>query len=1032
MVNKIENIQNEFYWFMQHTSDFIILLNEAGKILEINEPAILFHNFKHSSLIGSDYFELLNKIHLNFPILSLEQLEKANVPLSIETENFINGNNYKIRWSITKILKSQNTISYILHGVSKNLMNKNILNQAANDNKRLNFLTNFNKELMGISSTQYITVEDYVISIQECFENIIASMPGNVYWMDTNSILLGCNNNVVQMLGLKNKNEIIGKNYEEISKLIPIDIQEQIKFFHQCDLEVIATGIAKLNIEEPPFLDIKGKVVNFLTHRVPIKDKTDKVIGVIGISFDITERKIKEQKLLDAKSTAEADNFAKNELLTQLSQEIMGNVFIENDNIKNNVETIRHYYQSIIGCMPNNVYWWDTNSVIRGCNENVAKLLGFKSNEEVIGMTYEEMAIRSGWDEGQGEFFKQSDLEVMRTGKGKFNIEEPPIADPQGNMIYFLTSRVPIKNKNNEVTGVIGISIDITERKKMEEELRQAKEAAEAANQAKTDFIANMSHDIRTPLTGVIGVSRMLYEHTSDAKDKEYAEWIHASGYQLLTLLNGVLDVLTADNAKEDDLQLETFDIRKSIDSVAKLELPTVKTKHLDLKIEIDERVPHCIISDKTKLHRILLNLLGNAIKFTEKGYVGIGIKLLELKNQQVTLRFEVMDSGIGIPADLQEKVFDRFFRVSPSYKGKYRGHGVGLHIVQRYVTLLGGEPVQLTSQLGKGTTFFFELTFNLGDAKDIKPESNDHELEQEPPLAIKPAQPSVIEPAEDNELDESLPHFLVVEDNFAALKVVENLVKQVGCRFTSTTDGLQALELAKTTNFDLVLTDIGLPGLTGTELSSEIRTWEKAHHKKRIPIVALTGHAVGEAEHECLQAGIDKVLTKPATLNAIQALVEQFQLANQYDLLSVATSSKQQQSAGLLGHDLPDNEQELFNLNQYPLFDTANGIASAGSEDVLKTLLHVLVNNTIPEDETAIIQAHDEQNWQRIEHIAHRMKSGALYCGTIRFRYACQYLERYRKAGHTQLQENLYQQLLTVVAETKHFLEQWLKQQHG
>ena len=190
-----------------------------------------------------------------------------------------------------------------------------------------------------------------------------------------------------------------------------------------------------------------------------------------------------EKELLQAKIATDVANEKGLLNLANLHEEIVSQT-MNHDNLEEYTEALRYYFESIIACMPGNVYWMDTNSVYLGCNDNVAKMLGIKSRKEIIGKTYKEMATLVDWSQGQGEAFRRDDEEVIATGKPKLNIEEPPIPDAAGNEVYFLTSRVPIKNKSNRVIGVIGISIDITERKKMEELLHQSKRAAEAADEA--------------------------------------------------------------------------------------------------------------------------------------------------------------------------------------------------------------------------------------------------------------------------------------------------------------------------------------------------------------------------------------------------------------------------------------------------------------------------------------------------------------------------------------------------------------------
>lgn len=264
---------------------------------------------------------------------------------------------------------------------------------------------------------------------------------------------------------------------------------------------------------------------------------------------------------------------------------------------------------------------------------------------------------------------------------------------------------------------------------------------------------------------------------------------------------------------------------------------------------------------------------------------------------------------------------------------------------------------------------------------------------------------------------DKKLPHVLLVEDNLIALRIAETLAEKAGCTFTTASDGESALALVKTMDFDLIITDVGLPGISGKELVQFIREWEIASQKKKVPIIGLTAHSLGEAESQCLQAGMDKVLIKPLYLHTMQKLVKQF----------IPDEEKSEQKEGLRAN-LPPIEAELFKLEDFLLLNSEAGIKNVGSIETLKSLLRLLVSRAIPEDLAAIQQAYAEKNWVQIENLAHKMKSGAIYCGTIKMQMACQYVERYYKAGHKKLLEALYQQLIQVVLETKEAVQKWLE----
>ncbi|MCW8386191.1 ATP-binding protein [Fluoribacter dumoffii] len=520
---------------------------------------------------------------------------------------------------------------------------------------------------------------------------------------------------------------------------------------------------------------------------------------------------------------------------------------------KNELQAAHDYYENIIALMPGHVYWLDKNNVFLGCNDLQAENARLQSRKDIVGKTNYDMP----WKDQAEELNKLNQL-VMETGIPHTAEEYAVMANGMG--IYY-SQKVPLRNQNNETIGVLGISLDITERKKMEVALRRAKENAEVANQAKTEFIENMSHDIHTPLSGIVGMSRLLEETAEDPERKQYARWIHESGEKLLDLLNGVMEIVAADNLRENDVREELFELRKNIKDIAHLVQPTLEMKKIQLNIEIDETVPNTVITDGTKLHRVLLNLVGNAIKFTDNGTVTIKVETLSQENSYTQLRFSVIDTGIGIPRELQRKIFDRFFRAIPSYKSQHSGYGVGLHVAQKYLSLLGGE-INLTSEVGEGATFYFTLTMKIG-YNEFSPscELPETKSQQEPPSAKSPL-------------------ILLVEDNIISLHMIENVVEQAGYQFYSAIDGEHAIELLESNDFDLIITDVGIPSSSGKNLVQSIRNLEEQKQKKPIPIIGLTTNTSGEAKTEYLSIGMNKILTKPIPLKVLQEVVNTLMLS--------------------------------------------------------------------------------------------------------------------------------------------------------
>lgn len=796
-----------------------------------------------------------------------------------------------------------------------------------------------------------------------------------IFYLSPNFIILEINASAGKIFKLK-KDDIIGNPF---SAFCP-DFEPDYPFDHN-----LTTQIGKKTLSWR-FLFLKKQTngVQFI------------VIGSVKNNFKLS---------LNLKFTNEMDGPTHEKIASQLLTEQL------EDKSKNTLEHVRNIYrymENIIAQIPVSVYWMNKNYVYLGCSNSMAQLLNLKSRHDIVGKSYADL-----YDQKSTSLYKKVDKTVM--GKGISLSLEEPLYLPDGTKKIYLSNKVPLHNLDGKIIGMLGVSVDITDRKKMEEELRKAKEETEAANQAKDKFLANMSHDIRTPLAGIIGISALLEQQVQKIEEKEYAHWVQASGEQLLTLLNSMLDIVSMGDKKENYLKIESVSISQLLDNIVQLELPTIKLKSLELTIDVDKTVPPIIKTDAVKLHRVLLNLLGNAIKFTDKGYIALKVQYSPIHDKKGQLELFVSDTGHGISKDDQDKVFDRFFRSNPSYKGQYTGFGVGLHIVQQYVSMLKGT-VSLESEVGQGTTFKVSIPVEI-------PANQNQTF---PPILINQgyhfAYDNNINPITRNlstistSANSHTPTILLVEDNPIALKVVESLAQQAHCQYVSATTGEQALELIKFNQFDLILSDIGLPGISGYELASAIR--KENNLTKKIPIIGLTAHAAHAAEHDALEAGMNQVISKPLTLPVLHAILAQFIFQKQKSLSSGTCTFMK---------DLPHAEAELFKLEQYPLLDVDNGLKTLGSIETLKELLALMLHTDLPKNLEAINQAYLEKHWDTVEHQAHKMKGGALYCGLVRMRYACQYLERYLKAGRSNLLNELYQQLMTVSEQTRNAISEWL-----
>jgi PAS domain S-box-containing protein len=393
----------------------------------------------------------------------------------------------------------------------------------------------------------------------------------------------------------------------------------------------------------------------------------------------------------------------------------------------------------------------------------------------------------------------------------------------------------------------LGVHIDLTEQRAAAEALESAKEVAESANIAKTQFLANMSHEIRTPLNGILGMLRLLRDHDLPPEQAEYVTTAETSGRNLLAILNDVLS-LSQIEANAVHVCQEGLNLPLLADTALRVFKAQTDNSGVELGFTIDPSIPQDLCADQGKLRQILFNLVGNALKFTSNGYVRIDITAADDRRHpgDIILIFAVEDTGIGIPQDQAAKIFAPFVQADGSYARKYGGAGLGLPIVSRLVSLLGGS-VCIDSQPGQGTLVVFSVTAHA-----------DHEL-----LVAKEERPAPV--AHSNSYA-----ILVVEDEAVNRLAAERFLEKMGHRPTTARNGGEALEALRNASFDCILMDIQMPGMDGIETTRAIRRATDIGHNASIPVIALTAHALLDDREKFLGEGMDGYVPKPMTMDEL------------------------------------------------------------------------------------------------------------------------------------------------------------------
>ena len=397
----------------------------------------------------------------------------------------------------------------------------------------------------------------------------------------------------------------------------------------------------------------------------------------------------------------------------------------------------------------------------------------------------------------------------------------------------------------------------VTERERAEAELKVAKQVADDANQAKGEFLAYTSHEIRTPLNAIIGFSDVLLTSPLDKTQQDYSRRIKNAGTRLLTLINDLLDLSKIEAGKL-NIEYADFELRQTLDEVVQEQAVKAREKHVTLELTIDDDVPDALIGDSLRLRQIVLNLIGNAIKFTPaQGKVTTHAQVVGHDGDRPRVHVSVTDTGIGIPADKVGALFARYAQADASTARKYGGTGLGLSICKSLVELMEGH-IGVTSEAGKGSVFSFELPFTLQAA------------------VTEPVSEPVPTRAETAVVTIEGMRVLVAEDNEHNQLLIELLLKKQGVESVMVNNGAEAIENLRQNSYDLVFMDLEMPVMGGFEAVAAIREDEKKKGT-RMSIVALSAHAPEEQREPCIAAGMDDYLMKPLDVKALQAMLRRF-----------------------------------------------------------------------------------------------------------------------------------------------------------
>ena len=584
-----------------------------------------------------------------------------------------------------------------------------------------------------------------------------------------------------------------------------------------------------------------------------------------------------------------------------------------------NLKKREEKYRNIIANMKMGLLETDNSDTIIYVNQQACDMTGY-SADEILGRKSAELLVP---DEYREIVQEKSTLRL----KGVSDTYQARVKLKNGELRWWLTSGGPSYNDKGIQIGTIGISVDITDQKNLEEEMVVARKRAEESSRAKESFLANMSHEIRTPLNAIIGMIREISRESLTTKQNIYLKNAALASQHLLSIVNDILDITKIESG-EINLDLQPFSLTEVINDTVSILSPGAHDKMLTITTAISPLLSHSYIGDSNRIRQILINLMNNSVKFTETGSISLECNVINSNSNKHKIQLIISDTGIGMDESFLRIIFDKFSQEDMSGGRKSLGTGLGMAITSKLVKLMNGT-ISIKSKKGVGTATEINLEIEVSDEKIIKT-SNESE--------------SFIELKQKR--------ILLVEDNEMNRMVANNSLEYFGLVVTEATNGIEAIEELKKNTFDLILMDLQMPEMGGIEATIAIRQEMKIN----TPIIALTANAFKAEIDRCTNAGMNDYIIKPFEENALLRAIQK------NILLSAKTN--------------PRSEFEDSPLPGPKLYDLSLIIQmSRGNKDFLNKIILVFIEQT-PVAVKQIIAAWEAKDFETIKRVAHKIKT--------------------------------------------------------